>query len=1200
MFKDIFLFELRYRARRPATYFYFLIFFLMVFFATVSDNVTIGERAGNLLRNSPSAIFRITAIMNAFGIMVISAIMSTPVYRDFDHNVHPLLYSYPMKKGAYLAGRFLGSYVYAILVFVSIPLAIYLGSIIAPAAGWIEASRFDSFRLMAYLSPYMMLVIPNTFFLGAVFFSLVSMKKRMVYSYLGSILFLVLYLWAASHYIKLDSKEMASLLDPFGMATFYITTQYWTPAEINTQLIPLSGAFLLNRVIWVSLGALILAFAFWRFKLVTVTENGGRKRSVKPVGEDVDDVKVNVDLPKVKIIHSSVNHIKQMLSLGWIDFSTVVKDLPFIGMVAAGLFLLFGNAVSVTGVYDGSNYPVTYILLDYLSGNFMLIMLIIITFYSGELVWRERGFKIDQIMDSLPLPNWLYTGSKLWAMLLILLLMSVILMISCLSIQIYHGFFDLNIPLYLSNIFSGQLSVYFAFAVLAIFIQTLASNKFTGHVIVLFYYIIISFGFDFIGLQHKLWQFPLTPPSPYSDMNGFGNFLVGVRWYQLAWLFMMVIIFVITTLFWKRGFNPSLRNRIRVAVAQFKGGTRAVFMFAVAGFIAVGGYIVYNTTILNRFVTTKQGEKNLVSYEKTYKKYEGIPQPKVKAANLNVEIYPDRRNLVINGTFKLKNETHDPIDSVHVLLSEKVQLESCRIGDTSEIVLADTQQGYYMVKLSERLIPGQSVDMLFSLKVVNRGFTDDRGMVTIVENGTFFNNMGFIPVIGYQSETELEEVNKRKKYGLPPKGRMAPRTDSVALQSTYLGAIGDWIDFEATVSTKEGQIAIAPGRLVRDWVENGRHYFHYKMDRPILNFYAFLSADYEVLADRWNDVDLKVYYHKGHEYNIDKMMEAMKASLDYFTKNYSPFQHSELRIVEFPRYDSFAQSFSTTIPYSESIGFIANLEDEEDIDYVYYVTAHEIAHQWWAHQVIGGNVQGATLMSEALAQYSALMVMEKRYGKYQMRKFLKHELDKYLQGRRTEMEKELPLILCENQNYIHYNKGSVVMYALQDYIGEENVNAALAAYLEDWAYKEPPFSTSEHFMEYIYGHTPDSLRYLVHDMFEAITVYDIKAKEAEMEQLEDGRYRVTLTGDVQKFYADSLGNETLAPLNDWIDVGVMTTRKVDGKKKNVALYMQKHRISNSNPTFEIIVDEKPETAGIDPYNKLVDRHSDNNTVKIKG
>lgn len=238
-------------------------------------------------------------------------------------------------------------------------------------------------------------------------------------------------------------------------------------------------------------------------------------------------------------------------------------------------------------------------------------------------------------------------------------------------------------------------------------------------------------------------------------------------------------------------------------------------------------------------------------------------------------------------------------------------------------------------------------------------------------------------------------------------------------------------------------------------------------------------------------------------------------------------------------------------------------------------------------------------MSEALAQYSALMVMEKRYGKDQMRKFLKYELDRYLRGRRSEMRKELPLTLVENQNYIHYNKGSVVMYALQDYIGEDNVNKALAAYLADWAYLDPPFSTSADFMKYIDAVTPDSLKYLLTDMFENITIFDIKAKEANMEKLENGKYKVTLTADIQKFRADSLGNETAIALNDWIDVGVLTTKEVDGKKKQVALYMQKHKIDSSNPTFEIIVDEKPETAGVDPYNKLIDRHSDNNTVKVK-
>jgi hypothetical protein len=592
-------------------------------------------------------------------------------------------------------------------------------------------------------------------------------------------------------------------------------------------------------------------------------------------------------------------------------------------------------------------------------------------------------------------------------------------------------------------------------------------------------------------------------------------------------------------------------------------------------------------------------EKVQVEYEQTYKQYWGIPQPKIKSVRVNVDIYPDERKVFANGKFLLKNETNSLIDSVHFIVDPQFRLVQSDLGNSSELVLTDTKHGYYIAKLKDPLHPDDSLYFDFGVEFIAKGFRNNRSNTQIVHNGTFINNFQFLPVIGYQSANEMTSREKRKKYNLPEKQRMAPLTDTIALMRTYLGDIGDWIDFEATVSTIPSQIAIAPGYMVKEWEENGRRYFHYKMDRPILNFYSFLSAEYEVLADRWNDVDLKVYYHKGHEYNINKMIEAMKASLDYFTVNFSPFQHKELRIIEFPRYATFAQSFPTTIPYSENIGFIANLKSEDDIDYVFYVTAHEIAHQWWAHQVIGGDVQGATLMSEALAQYSALMVMEKRYGKDQMRKFLKYELDRYLRGRRSEMRKELPLTLVENQNYIHYNKGSVVMYALQDYIGEDKVNSALANYLTDWAYLDPPFSTSTDFMKYIDAVTPDSLKYLITDMFETITIFDIKAKEANMKKLENGKYLVSLSADVQKFRADSLGNETPMALNDWIDVGVLTTKEVDGKKRQVELYMQKHLITSNSPTFEIIVDDKPEIAGLDPYNKLITRHSDSNRVKVR-
>ena len=144
--------------------------------------------------------------------------------------------------------------------------------------------------------------------------------------------------------------------------------------------------------------------------------------------------------------------------------------------------------------------------------------------------------------------------------------------------------------------------------------------------------------------------------------------------------------------------------------------------------------------------------------------------------------------------------------------------------------------------------------------------------------------------------------------------------------------------------------------------------------------------------------------------------KAMKASLDYCSANFSPYQFRQLRIVEFPAYANFAQSFANTIPYSEAIGFILDTTDPDKIDMVTYVTAHEIAHQWWAHQVIGADMQGMTMLSETLAQYSALMVMEKMYGPEQIRRFLKFELDRYLRGRGGEMIEEVPLARVENQD----------------------------------------------------------------------------------------------------------------------------------------------------------------------------------------
>ena len=253
---------------------------------------------------------------------------------------------------------------------------------------------------------------------------------------------------------------------------------------------------------------------------------------------------------------------------------------------------------------------------------------------------------------------------------------------------------------------------------------------------------------------------------------------------------------------------------------------------------------------------------------------------------------------------------------------------------------------------------------------------------------------------------------------------MAPPGDSYYRNINLFTSDSEWITFHTVVSTSSDQIAIAPGYLKREWTQSGRRYFEYSMgDTRINNFFSFLSGRFNVKRDHWNGVAIEIYYLQGHEYNIDRMIESTKSGLDYYQRSFGPYQFRQFRVLEFPRYRQFAQSFPNTVPYSEAIGFIQRVKKPDDIDLLYFVTAHELAHQWWGHQLIGSATQGSNMMSETLAEYSALKVLERRYGPDMLHKQLRHELDGYLRGRGGETRHEPPLVLVQREPYVWYQRG---------------------------------------------------------------------------------------------------------------------------------------------------------------------------------
>jgi aminopeptidase N len=223
------------------------------------------------------------------------------------------------------------------------------------------------------------------------------------------------------------------------------------------------------------------------------------------------------------------------------------------------------------------------------------------------------------------------------------------------------------------------------------------------------------------------------------------------------------------------------------------------------------------------------------------------------------------------------------------------------------------------------------------------------------------------------------------------------------------------------------------------------------------------------------------------------------------------------------------------------------------------------------------------------------MVMKATFGDRQMKRYLRHELDGYLQGRTLERKQELPLYKVEGQGYIHYQKASLVFYALADAIGEAAVNRALAALLAKHAFRGPPYPTSLDLMAELKVVTPPDKQPLLADLFEHITLFENRALAARGRQVQgkDGaKVEVTLKLAARKLRADQQGNEKEIPLDEEIDVGA-----VDAEGK--PLLLERRRLKAGEQTVTLLVPGKPAKAGVDPVNKLIDRKPDDNVTTVE-
>lgn len=1193
MFFEFLKLELRSAFRSPMLYIFFFLITLMAFGAVASDNISIGGAIGNIYRNSPYTLTNFVLILGIFAILFAAAFFNNAALRDHNNRFNEIMFHLPIRKSGYFFGRFVGALILSSIPLLGVFLGAWVGAMIGPAVGWIEPDRIGPFYFETVVNNYFIFILPNMFFAGSIIFFLAHKFKSTIISFVGALAIIVAYFASGTLLSDIDNETTAALTDIFGIGTYSVYTQYFTPIEKNTLSPAFDGLIMNNRLIWLSVGIVISVISYLSFSFKEKLRFKKRKQK----SEIKEEFTVADAMPVARQNFGEGLGWKQFKSFYTANLLSITKSIVFKIVAIFGVLLLF---ISLLGGYEYfglQSYPVTYQVMSDINGSTSIFMVIVIVFFSGELVWRDRINHIQEVINSTPHNSHVAVFAKVASLVSIAVLLQFVFIVMGILSQIFRGYTDIELNVYLIDFFVDTLPSYFILASIFVLVQTLVSNRYIGYFLGIIILFVWSVVLSVLEWSSNMLDPGSTPGIFYSDMSGFGPGMKGTLWFDLYWIITGIIFIYLAGLFWPRSVLSGLREKLSVAKANFNGITRSAFLFLAAAWLVVAGFIFYNTQVLNEYKSQNEREQSSISYEKTYKKYEDQLLPVLTDINYFIDIFPSRRNVYVKADARFQNKGDVPIDSLFFNLDESWN-PKLSIPE-SELVLDDKTLEFQIYKLNKPLMPGEYIDLKIETSYLTKGFMNSMGNTSILKNGTFLNNMEILPSMGYASGAEISSKNDRKKFGLPSKDRMpeleADCTDK-CMKNYLSDGLSDWVNVETVMSTSIDQIAVAPGSLVKEWAEGDRKYFKYKVDHPSQNFYSFMSARYEVAREKYNDIDIEIYYDAKHSVNIPLMIDAVRKSLEYYEANFGPYSHKQARILEFPRYSTFAQAFPGTMPYSESFGFITNLEDEGGNNVVEAVIAHEMAHQWWAHQEIPALMQGATMLTESFAEYSSLMVMknQNKGDDVKMKNYLKYDFNRYLRGRSFEAEKELPLYKVENQQYIHYGKGSVILYALQDYIGEDSVNAALRSFLDEYAYAEPPYPTSLDFLEHLDPRVPDSLKYLVTDWFKEITLYDFRLKSATANKRSDGRYDIKFEIESHKMYADTIGNETPQPLNEWVDIGfyadAASEKLQDWKRVN---------ITKEQSVFTLTADSLPAKAAVDPRRMLIERVITDNEKTIE-
>ncbi|MGN6111410.1 MAG: M1 family aminopeptidase [Luteimonas sp.] len=1135
--------------------------------------------------NSPYVVANVTQVMAMLWLPMAAALTGSIVARDFQSRAFALACATPVGRFDYLAGHFLAAFALNAILALALP----LGLLLCLPLPWLQPVM-GPFRIEAYLAPYLLLSLPNAFVVTAMSFALVAWRRKASAAYpaVGLVLFLGLF---GSQYIArtLGYWDTATLFDPMALTIVSKSSTAWTDAEKSVRILGLDGVTFANRAIWIGVALALLALTFRRFRLAQPDGGARRGRRRAPLAIDAPAA-VPVMPRRIDVAFGPATRLRQLAALSADAFRQAATGWP--GIVLLLLVAVFGLATPELMESVGMPiWPTTGTMVELMAHSeafFVLVLPLVLMLAAGELAWRDRDAGIAAIADAAPVPDWMRFCGRLGGLALLVLALQLLRIAVAMVVQASLDFTAFDPMLYAQALLGLQAVDWLLLVVLAMTLHAIVDHRHLAQLLVIAAFLGIV-GASALGVDDRLFVYGSDTGWTYSDMRGFAWDLVPWAWFKAYWAGWAAMLAVLAILLLPRGSGSGLRARWRELRLRM---SRPLLGTAVAGLVlalGAGGVIFHDTHVLHPFVDRVEAKARAARYEKLYGQYADAPKPVLTDLRLRVDLHPETGTATVAGTYRLVNQSTQPIATLHVATSHDVRMRLLQPDRPARHAIADEDLGQHAFMLARPLQPGEAMQLRFEVAFGGDGFTRHGIDPAIAANGSRFLAEDWLPLIGYQASRELNNAADRREFGLAARPEV-PLLDDPKIP--YTATRGQRVSVDTVISTAPGQTAIAPGLLRKAWTEDGRPHFRYVTEAPIrggdLGFY---SARYAVRRAQWRDVAIEVYHDPAQAWNAERFVRGATATLAAMSRDFGPYPLRHLRFTERPGPGGL-HSAPGDISFQEGFARAHPEADWRDIDFAFGVVAHEVAHQWWGGVLTSAPVEGAPLLSESLAWYSALTTMRETFGEAHLQRMLAVLRESYLTPRAQAGKSLLHATDWDEA----YRRGPFAMYALDAYLGTERMNAGLRNLVRAHADAKPPLATARDLYRALQAVTPPDRQWLLHDLLAANTFWDLKTTTATVRPMGSGQWEVAMDVQARKVTVDELGAETEVPMHDAVEIGVLGAGKDD--QPGPTLYRRMHPIHSGRQRIVVRVPSLPAEAGIDPRHLLLDVRPDNNLLPV--